>query len=145
VAAQWQHEMQDGYGPAHRTTTVIVVEYQRMTNPPGAQDHTQPLVKETKMNKGYWVTTYRNISDPTALAAYAELATAAIAAAGGRFVVRGMPSEVHEQGLSERTIVIEFPSVEHAVAAYASTAYQHALAALGRGAERDVRIVAGAE
>src|SRR6218665_55537 len=114
--------MQDGYGPAHRTTTGIVGEYQRMTNPPGGQDHTKQLVKEKKMNKGYWVTTYRNISDPTALAAYAELAPAAIAAAGGRFVVRGMPSEVHEQGLSERTIVIEFPSVEHAVAAYASTA-----------------------
>src|SRR6218665_3387531 len=108
--------MQDGYGPAHRTTTVIVFEYQRMTNPPGAQDDTQPLVKQTKMNKGYWVTTYRNMSNPTALPAYAELATAAIGAAGGRFVVRGMPSEVHEQGLSEHTIVIEFPSVEHAVA-----------------------------
>src|SRR6218665_3599334 len=112
---------------------------------PGPQKHGQPLLRETKMNKSYWGTTYRNINDPTALAAYAELATTAIAAAGGRFVVRGMQSEVHEQGLSERTIVIEFPSVEHAVAAYASTAYQHALAALGRGAERDVRIVAGAE
>jgi uncharacterized protein (DUF1330 family) len=39
----------------------------------------------------------------------------------------------------------EFPSVEQANAAYNSPAYQAALKALGDGAVRDLRIVAGVE
>ena len=35
------------------------------------------------MPKGYWVTIYRNISDPKKLAAYAELAPKATAPFGG--------------------------------------------------------------
>ena len=41
------------------------------------------------MAKGYWVTTYRGISKPDNLAAYAKLAGPAIEAGGGKFVVRG--------------------------------------------------------
>jgi uncharacterized protein (DUF1330 family) len=37
----------------------------------------------------------------------------------------------------------EFPSVEKAIAAYESPAYQNALKALGNGAVRDIRIVEG--
>ena len=44
------------------------------------------------MAKAYWVTTYRNISNPDALAEYAKLAAPAIQAGGGRFLVRGTPS-----------------------------------------------------
>ncbi|CAE6731163.1 DUF1330 domain-containing protein [Paraburkholderia haematera] len=97
------------------------------------------------MSKGYWVTVYRAIKDPSKLAAYAQLAAPAVAAASGRFIVRGMADEVREQGLKERTVVIEFPSYEQAVAAYESDAYKKALEALGDGAERDLRIVRGAE
>jgi uncharacterized protein (DUF1330 family) len=39
--------------------------------------------------------------------------------------------------------VIEFDSVEHAIAAHDSPGYQAALAALEGGAIRDVRIVCG--
>jgi uncharacterized protein (DUF1330 family) len=39
--------------------------------------------------------------------------------------------------------VIEFPSVEAAIATYEGAEYQAALAALGDGAERDIRIVEG--
>jgi uncharacterized protein (DUF1330 family) len=39
----------------------------------------------------------------------------------------------------------EFPSVEKAIAAYESPAYQEALDALGDGAVRDIRIVEGLE
>jgi uncharacterized protein (DUF1330 family) len=46
-----------------------------------------------------------------------------------------------EAGLDERTVIIEFESVEQAVAAYQSEGYQKALRALGDGAERDLRIV----
>jgi uncharacterized protein (DUF1330 family) len=97
------------------------------------------------MSKGYWVTSYRKTNDPQKLAAYAQLAAPAVAAAGGKFIVRGPAEEAHEQGLKERTVVIEFATYEQAVAAYESEAYKKALAALGDGAERDLRIVRGVE
>ncbi|CAD6519130.1 DUF1330 domain-containing protein [Paraburkholderia sabiae] len=97
------------------------------------------------MSKGYWVTSYRKINDAEALGAYAKLALPAITAAGGKFIVRSAAEEVREHGLKERTVVIEFPTYEQAVAAYDSPEYKNALAALGDAAERDLRIVRGAE
>jgi uncharacterized protein (DUF1330 family) len=47
--------------------------------------------------------------------------------------------------LKERTVVVEFPTFEQAVAAYESDAYKKALEALGDAAERDFRFVRGAE
>jgi uncharacterized protein (DUF1330 family) len=44
----------------------------------------------------------------------------------------------------ERTVVIEFDSIESAMATHDSPGYQAALAALDGGAVRDVRIVPGA-
>ena len=95
------------------------------------------------MAKAYWVAMYRSVSNPDALAAYAKLSGAAITAAGGRILVRGMPVHLYEAGLQQRTVVIEFDSVEQARAAHDSAAYQEALAALAGGAERDIRIVEG--
>ena len=97
------------------------------------------------MAKAYWITLYRSIRDPQALAAYAKLAGPALQGAGGRFLARGLPAVVHENGLKERSVLIEFDSVQQAVAAHDSPAYQEALRALGNGADRDLRIVAGAE
>ena len=48
-----------------------------------------------------------------------------------------------ELGLKERAVLIEFDSVEQATAAHDSPAYQEALAALGDGADRDIRIIEG--
>lgn len=95
------------------------------------------------MAKAYWISCYRAISDPEALAAYAKLAGPAITAAGGRFLARGMPSTLFEQGLDQRTVLVEFDSVAQAVAAYDSPAYKEARAALGNAAERDIRIIEG--
>ena len=95
------------------------------------------------MAKGYWIALYREISDPAKLAVYAGLARAAIEAGGGRFLARGMPAQIYEAGVSQRTVVIEFDSVEQAVATHDSPGYQQALAALDGGAVRDLRIVAG--
>jgi uncharacterized protein (DUF1330 family) len=95
------------------------------------------------MAKGYWVTAYRKVTDQDKTAAYAALAGPAIKAAGGRFLVRGGQITPFEVGLAERTVVIEFDSYEAALAAYESADYQQALAALGDGATRDLRVVEG--
>jgi len=92
----------------------------------------------------YWITTYQAVHDPAKVAAYAELAGPALRAAGGTFLVRGMPEATFEKGEATRTIVIEFDSVEAAVAAHGTEAYQEALRALDGGADRDMRVVPGA-
>ena len=97
------------------------------------------------MPKGYWITCYRSISDPKKLAAYAELAPKATAPFGARYIVRGTASTTFEAGQKERVVISEFPSVEKAIAAYNSPAYQEALKALGNGAVRDIRIVEGTD
>jgi uncharacterized protein (DUF1330 family) len=95
------------------------------------------------MAKAYWVVCYREIKDPAKLAAYAKLAGPAIEASGGRALVRGTPVKVYEAGQIERTVVVEFDSVEQAIAAHESPAYQAALKALDGGAVRDLRVVPG--
>ena len=95
------------------------------------------------MPKGYLVTVYRAVSDPEKVAAYAKLAGSAIQAAGGRFIARGPAVEAYEAGIKNRTVVVEFDDLPAALALYHSPAYQEALAALGSGAERDMRIVEG--
>ena len=97
------------------------------------------------MAKAYWISAYRSISDPDKLAAYAALATPAITGAGGRFLVRGSPARVFEAGVDERTVIVEFDDLDHAIAAHDGSAYQEALEALGDGAVRDLRIVEGAD
>ena len=44
----------------------------------------------------------------------------------------------------QRTVLIEFDSVEQAIAAHDSPAYQEALAALGDGVDREIRIIEAA-
>jgi uncharacterized protein (DUF1330 family) len=93
----------------------------------------------------YWISIYQQITDEAKLQAYAALAGPALTGAGGTFLVRGFPEATFEAGEQTRTVLIEFDSVEAAVAAHDSAAYQEALGALGGGAVRDIRIVPAAE
>lgn len=95
------------------------------------------------MPKAYIVAFYREISDPDAVAAYAKLAGPAIVKNGGRALARGGRVHSLEGGIEERTVVLEFDDFDAALAHYNSDAYQEALAALGDGAVRDMRIVEG--
>ena len=97
------------------------------------------------MAKTYWISAYRAVSDPAKLAAYAALASPAITGGGGRFLARGGQVKAFESGVSERTVIIEFDSFAQAIATYEGEAYRAALAALGDGATRDVRIVEGVD
>lgn len=95
------------------------------------------------MAKAYWVSVYKAIHDPDKLAAYAKLAGPAIVGAGGRFIARGLPAKVYEEGIEQRTVIVEFDSLAQAIAAHDTPAYQAALAALGNGVSREIRIVEG--
>jgi len=94
------------------------------------------------MAKAYWLSTYRAITDQSKLDAYAKLAGQAMEANEGR-LVRGNPQKTYESGLMQRVVVMEFESIDAAVKAHDSEAYQAALRALDDGAGRDIRIVEG--
>jgi uncharacterized protein (DUF1330 family) len=104
---------------------------------------TYAIVGEATISKGYWITCYRSVSNPAALAAYAKLAGPAIRAGGGRFLVRGTPAKTYEAGLDQRCVVIEFDGVAKAIATYESAEYQAAEKLLEGAVERDVRMVEG--
>lgn len=97
------------------------------------------------MPKAYWVSAYHEIHDADKLAAYAKIAGPAVMAAGGRFLTRGVATKAFEAGKLQRTTMIEFDSLEAAIAAHDTPEYQKALAALDGGVTRDLRIVEGIE
>ena len=95
------------------------------------------------MPKAYWVSCYHSIKNPEKLAAYAKLAAPAIQSAGGRFLVRGTAAKAYEQGIVQRTVIVEFESLAAANAAHDGPGYQEALRMLGDAVKRDFRIVEG--
>ena len=95
------------------------------------------------MAKGYWVSAYHEIYDTDKLAAYAKLAGPAIQAGGGTFLARGEAVQAYEAGIKQRTVIVEFPSVEAAIAAHDGDGYQAALKALDGGCKRDLRVIEG--
>ena len=95
------------------------------------------------MAKAYWVVCYHSIENPDKLAAYAKLAGPALEAAGARYLARGTAAKTYEHGILQRVVLIEFESLQKAIAAHDSPAYQAALKVLGGAAKRDMRIVEG--
>jgi len=96
------------------------------------------------MPKAYWVVTYRSVKNPEAWQAYAKLAIPAITEAGGRFLALGKPVKIYEAGMDQRVVLVEFDSVQEAIACHDTPAYKEALKALGTGnVERDLRVVEG--
>jgi uncharacterized protein (DUF1330 family) len=95
------------------------------------------------MAKGYWVSCYRAIKSQDKLAAYAKIAAPAIQKGGGRFLVRGPASKVYQQGVLQRTVIVEFDSLATAQKVHDGPEYQEALRVLGDSVERDFRICEG--
>jgi uncharacterized protein (DUF1330 family) len=67
------------------------------------------------------------VTNPDGYAEYAPLANASVLRHGGRFVVRGGPSEVIEGDWAGRMVVLEFESLDAARAWYDSDDYQACL------------------
>lgn len=97
------------------------------------------------MAKGYWVSFYRSISNPDAVAAYGKLAGPTIQAAGDKFLARGVAAQTYEAGIKQRVVIVEFPSVQAAIDCHDSPAYQEALKVFNKAGERDFRITEGLE
>jgi len=65
------------------------------------------------MKKGYWVVAYRSISDASAVKAYGALAVPAVQSFGGRFLtLSASQKQVHEAGLQQPTVLVEFDSYD---------------------------------
>ena len=85
-----------------------------------------------------------SITDPTAYEDYKKLTPAAIAAHGGKFVVRGGQSESLEGDWQpERIVVLEFPSVEIAKTWWDSPEYNPAKAIRQKSATTKMLVVEG--
>jgi uncharacterized protein (DUF1330 family) len=95
--------------------------------------------------KAYWISCYRSIKNPEAVAAYAKLAGPALRAQGAKYLALGVANEAYEAGLKQRMVIVEFPSLAAAVAAHDSPAYQAALKVFNNAAERDFRIIEAVE
>jgi len=95
------------------------------------------------MPKGYFLSAHRSPANPQKREAYLQLAGSAMLKAGGKTLASTNKVEAHENGASEQTVLIEFESLDKAIAAYDSEDYQKALEALDGGADRDIRIFEG--
>lgn len=79
------------------------------------------------MAKGYWIAQV-TVTDPETYEEYKAANAIAFAKFGGRFVVRGGAQVTKEGCTHPRSVVIEFPNYEAALACYDSPEYQTALA-----------------
>ena len=92
------------------------------------------------MPKAYWISTYHAIHDEAAVAAYGKLAGPSLTAAGGKFIVRGMPSLVKEGGKMMRTVVVE--KIRHgSFLGYAGTMPPFSVEALSDADVRDLTML----
>jgi uncharacterized protein (DUF1330 family) len=93
--------------------------------------------------KGYWIVLHISDADGAVMAKYAEAARPVIDAAGGRLIIRAKPAKACETGVNEPAIVVEFESLEKAIATYEGAGYQAAVKLLDGKVKRDFRIVEG--
>ena len=92
--------------------------------------------------KAFWVVR-RHVTDKEAYTNYVELAGTAIEKHGGQFLARGGKQiEVEGEGF-ERTVLVEFKSLEQAQACYLSEEYQAAHKVQEQAAQRLVVMVEG--
>jgi uncharacterized protein (DUF1330 family) len=122
---------------AHAACDFVIVEGYDGAQPPAPQ-----APPAASPRKGYWI----GHVDVTDLEGYKEYTVADMAPFGkfgGRFLVRGGAREVTEGKFRSRTVVLEFPSYETALACYHSPDYRAAKKLRDGRAEADFVIVEG--
>ena len=76
--------------------------------------------------KSYWVCIYEKIYNSEKLKEYAMKAKPAVEKYSGKFLVRGGKNRTNDGINSQRTVVVEFPDYDTAIACYDSPKYQEA-------------------
>ena len=99
---------------------------------------------EGPMPKGYIVVSYRDAPNDETLNDYAPKALESKTNAGAKFIARDMTIAAFENGIQQRTVIVEFESSAAARAAITSNACQAAFALLGN-VECDIRVIEGFE
>lgn len=95
------------------------------------------------MAKGYWIARV-NVRDAERYKDYVSTAKPAFERFSANFLARGgAVTQLEGQGRA-RNVVIEFPSVQHALDCYNSDEYQAALKIRQETAESDLMIIEGA-
>ncbi len=77
------------------------------------------------MAKGYWIARM-DVKDAEVYDTYRAANAKPLADFGAKFLVRGGKQDIREGGWRARTVVIEFASLDDAIACYESDAYQRA-------------------
>lgn len=90
--------------------------------------------------KGYWIA-HVDVSDPEGYKAYMAANQAPFGKFGALYLVRAGRGEMMEGRLRSRTVVLEFPSYEAALACYRSPEYQAAKALRQGKAEADLVVI----
>lgn len=96
------------------------------------------------MPKAYWIARV-DVTDPERYPDYISTAAPAMQRHGARFIVRGGPFQAMEGTARARNVVIEFPSMEEALACYHSPEYQAAKAIRETVSQAEIVIVEGFE
>jgi uncharacterized protein (DUF1330 family) len=94
------------------------------------------------MAKGYWIG-HIDVSNPEGYKAYVAANAEPLRKYGARFLVRGGQFEAKEGESRSRSVVIEFPSYEAALACYHSPEYQRAIALRTPHSTGDVIVIEG--
>lgn len=96
------------------------------------------------MPKGYWIARV-DVNDPDRYPSYIETAKPAYERYGAKFLVRGGESHSIEGTNRSRNVVIEFASVDDALACYNTVEYQAAAEIRRACSDGDLIIVEGVE
>ena len=108
----------------------------------GVQPPQRPMPSAAATRKGYWIG-HIDVTDPEGYKAYTVADMEPFGKFGGHFLVRGGLREVMEGKFRGRTVVLEFPSHEAALACYRSDDYQAAKKLRDGRAEADLAVLAG--
>lgn len=108
----------------------------------GVQPSQRSVPPAPAAKQGYWIGNI-DVTNPEGYKAYTIADMEPLGKFGGHFLVRGGVREVMEGKFRSRTVVLEFPSHEAALACYRSEDYQAAKKLRDGRAEADFVVLAG--
>jgi len=122
---------------AHSACDFVVIE-----GYDGAQPAHPAAAPPAGPHKGYWIG-HVDVIEPEGYKAYTIANQAPFGQFGARYLVRGGAREVTEGKVRSRSVVLEFPSYDAALACYRSPLYQEVKKLRAGKAEADLIIVEG--